>query len=345
MSSSSEEYSVIIPVYNGAATLDRCLDGLARQSLERARFEVILVDDGSNDGSGAVAERAGVRVIRQPRRGAAAARNRGLEAARGRIVLFLDADCVPAADWIERMVEALHGPNVDGVVGRFESGQRNWVARLIQLDLELRHERMAGFGRIDFVNTATCGFRREALGEKPFNERFEKLEDIELSFRLAERGVVMRYLAEAVVEHRHPEGFLHYLKRRFLYGRFAPALYRRHSTKLTSDSSTPQGRRLQPVLLGLSLPALAIWWPAGVVLIGLTLAASGALMGRAFRDSPLLGLLSPLFVLGGNLAFLAGSAMGLVGAIARRPIADDAESTEGAEDGERSESAAGLRGG
>jgi cellulose synthase/poly-beta-1,6-N-acetylglucosamine synthase-like glycosyltransferase len=326
------EYSVVIPVHNGAATLERCLDGLGRQSVDRSRYEVILVDDGSDDGSGALGARPGVKVVPQSRRGAAAARNRGLEAARGRIVLFLDADCVPSPDWLERMTEPLRDDGVEGVVGRFESGQRNWVARLIQLDLDRRHERMARFGRIDFVNTATCGFRREALGGKPFNETFGKLEDIELSFRLAEKGVSMRYVPGAVVEHRHPESLLHYLTRRFLYGRYVPALYRRHSTKLTSDSSTPQGRRLQPVLLGLSLPALVLWWPAGVVLMGLTLVVSGPVMLRAFRDSPLLGILSPVYVLGGNLAFLAGSAMGLLGGLDGN--SEDAENVESAEDAE-----------
>lgn len=91
--------SVIIPVYNAVDYLPHCLDSLLQQPF--AAFELILIDDGSTDGSAVVADRyAGidsrVRVIHQPNRGVSDARNRGLDAATGQYVAFVDAD-----DWVE----------------------------------------------------------------------------------------------------------------------------------------------------------------------------------------------------------------------------------------------------
>src|SRR5687768_9263299 len=89
--------SVVVPAFNAARTLPACLDTLIRQEVGEP-YEVIVVDDGSTDTTLAVAASYGppVRVVRQPHRGPAAARNAGIRAASGEIVLFTDADCEPA---------------------------------------------------------------------------------------------------------------------------------------------------------------------------------------------------------------------------------------------------------
>lgn len=101
--------TVIVPAYNAAPYLSRCLDSLLAQT-ERA-FELILVDDGSTDETGAIcdmraAQDARIRVIHAANGGVSAARNRGLAAATGRFVLFCDADDVVEPTWIERLCGA-----------------------------------------------------------------------------------------------------------------------------------------------------------------------------------------------------------------------------------------------
>jgi glycosyltransferase involved in cell wall biosynthesis len=106
--SDAPKVSVVIPVLNGARVLGRCLDALAAQKGAPA-FEVIVVDNGSTDGTGDVARRhpVGARDFVEPARGPYAARNAGIAAARGEIVAFTDADCTPDPGWVREGFRAL----------------------------------------------------------------------------------------------------------------------------------------------------------------------------------------------------------------------------------------------
>jgi glycosyltransferase involved in cell wall biosynthesis len=108
--------SVVIPVRDGARFLEEAVASVAQQT--RAAREVIVVDDGSADGSAEIAARLGALVERQPQRGPAAARNRGVELATGGLVSFLDADDVWPEDKLERQVATLDArPDVELLFG------------------------------------------------------------------------------------------------------------------------------------------------------------------------------------------------------------------------------------
>lgn len=109
--------SVVIPVKNDARMLESCLASLARQ--ERAPgFQLIVVDNGSADGSAAVATRAGATVLFEARPGIAAASETGYDHARGDIIARIDADTVLPVDWVRNLLDAFQGaPRVDAVTG------------------------------------------------------------------------------------------------------------------------------------------------------------------------------------------------------------------------------------
>ncbi|MEM7204195.1 MAG: glycosyltransferase family A protein [Planctomycetota bacterium] len=117
------DVSVIVPVYEMAETLRETLAAIAEQTFARAgRVEVIVVDNGSTDRPADAVRDAGVRFAQEPVAGSYAARNRGLALARGQIVAFTDADCIPRPDWIERGVAGLRSTaNVGFVGGRVEA--------------------------------------------------------------------------------------------------------------------------------------------------------------------------------------------------------------------------------
>ncbi|MBI4268542.1 glycosyltransferase family 2 protein [Candidatus Uhrbacteria bacterium] len=97
----NKKISVIIPAYNEEQYIARALDGLAQQSIPRADFEIIVVDNASTDHTATCAAAHGADlVVREEKRGTNQARQRGLLESRGKIVAFLDADCIPPPDWL-----------------------------------------------------------------------------------------------------------------------------------------------------------------------------------------------------------------------------------------------------
>ena len=112
------DFSILIPVLNEARYLRQCLEGLEAQSLERERFEIIVVDNGSTDGTLDLLEAwPDVRVLHEPQRDPYIARNRAMEVASGRYFVFTDADCVAERDWLARIDESFEG-GADIIVGR-----------------------------------------------------------------------------------------------------------------------------------------------------------------------------------------------------------------------------------
>lgn len=311
--------SVVIPVRNAPDDLARCLRTLERQSVDPSGFEVLVLDDGSDDATPDVGQRLGARVIRQQRLGAAAARNRGVREARGDLVLFLDADCEADPRWVEEISLPLREESgIDGAVGKYDTTQTSLVARFVQLEMEARYERMRARERIDFLNSGNCAFRKGTLLDYPFDESFHRLEDVELSFRLAQDGHAMIFVPTASVSHRHPRTVGALLRRKFNYARYALPLYRRYPVKAVVDSSTPQERRARLVLLAVAViiaPGALIspvfGWVSLAALLA-SLALSWGIIARAFRESPRFGIASIALVLLGNLAFLAGAVRGML---------------------------------
>ncbi len=110
--------SVVIPAYNEEQYLGRCLAALAHQSCPADRFEVILVDNGSTDATAEIARRYRVRVVTEPRKGVARARQTGFEAARGAIIASTDADTIVPPFWVKRIAEHFRGaPDLGAVYG------------------------------------------------------------------------------------------------------------------------------------------------------------------------------------------------------------------------------------
>ena len=234
--------SVVIPAHNRRALLREVLAAAGAQA-GAPPFEIVVVDDGSTDGSSEGLEDLALpvplRVVRQPNRGPAAARNRGVAAARGALVAFLGDDTVPAPDWLAWHVEAHHARAAAtplAVIGRTEWHPRirptRFLAYINEQGLQF------GYALIDrpeqvpfnFFYTSNLSLTRSALLEEPFDETFPYAawEDIEASYRLTRRGLRLVYEARARVFHDHPTSFARFCSRQERVGYSAVVFWRRH---------------------------------------------------------------------------------------------------------------------
>jgi glycosyltransferase involved in cell wall biosynthesis len=295
--------SVVIPAYNATGTLARCLAALRRQVDVPGPFEVIVVDDGSDDATAEVAHRFGVTLLQQSHAGPAAARNRGIQAARGELVFFTDADCIPADDWLAAMAQPfVTWPQVTGCKGVYATRQRELIARFVQAEYEVKYQAMAAREMIDFVDTYSAGYRRSVLlAAGGFDPSFPSasVEDAELAFRLAAQGEHLILNQAAVVWHRHPHTMFQYLRRKARYGFWRARVYARYPSKLRGDSYTPRALWWQLPLAGTGLLAGALsllWSPATWLLGGCLALFVGACLPfvrQAARQGPVLALATP----------------------------------------------------
>lgn len=179
--------SVILPVYNAGAYLGRCIDSILCQTEQD--LELIVIDDGSTDGSGALCDcyAAGdtrVRVIHKRNQGVSRARNDGLRAARGKWIAFADGDDWLEPDMYERMLAAGKVTGCDGVYCGF---RRVWADRTKTETFPERRvlegERVREFAE-DLLKARAfgavwrCVLAREAVGESRFEEDILYAEDL-----------------------------------------------------------------------------------------------------------------------------------------------------------------------
>jgi mycofactocin glycosyltransferase len=251
------DVTVLIPVRDRAALLDQCLAGVGR------RYPVIVVDDGSADPTriAEVSSRHGATLMRRDASGGpAAARNTGLSQVDSDLVAFLDSDCVPPPDWIERLAPHLADPLVGAVAPRVvapdasasksEPSSRGstasrYAAACGSLDLGPGEALVVPATKVAYVPTAALLVRRAALasvarawpsarpgGLAPFDPALRYGEDVDLVWRLHDAGWRVRYEPAVQVPHHGPDTWPGLLARRLRYGTSAAPLARRHPGRL-----------------------------------------------------------------------------------------------------------------
>lgn len=180
--------SVVIPTYNSKEDLKECLAALVKQTFPHESYEVIVVDDGSVDGTELVVEdikrgigndfQGHIRYVKQKNSGPAVARNNGIREAEGSIISFTDSDCIAAPDWLEELDKSFENPQVVGVSGKTISPEALVFPWKIA---------PAGFG----YTTCNMAYRKNVLKQVGgFNEKFDApyYEDTDLALRIKDNG-------------------------------------------------------------------------------------------------------------------------------------------------------------
>jgi glycosyltransferase involved in cell wall biosynthesis len=199
--------SVIVPVWNDSVRLGGCLRALEEQTYPGHLYEVVVVDNDSTEPVGrVVASYPHARVVREMSPGSYAARNTGLAHARGEVIAFTDADCLPASDWLEKGVERLtRGTTGCAVVaGRIEIFPRSPP----QPNAVERYEALVALAQREFVTKYRFGatanlftFREVFVRAGPFLAEVKSGGDLEWGRRVMDYGYGLEYAEDVCVLH------------------------------------------------------------------------------------------------------------------------------------------------
>lgn len=196
--------SVIIPVWNSPRLIHDCLAAIERQTLPRDRFEILVVDNGSTDGTADAARAVpGVTVLVESWPGSYAARNRALTAARGEYVAFTDADCLPAPDWLETALRAAQAhPRFGVLAGRIDLYDETRPEGRVYGD----YERLFSFPQ-SFAERGNCAtanwFSPKVVFDRlgGFDATLKSGGDRQMALRIRDSGLPLVYVPEMVVQH------------------------------------------------------------------------------------------------------------------------------------------------
>jgi GT2 family glycosyltransferase/glycosyltransferase involved in cell wall biosynthesis len=240
--------SVVVPTHNRKDKLMACLDALAHQSVLAQEFEVVVVDDGSTDGTKDALEGSrfpfALRYYSQDRSGPGAARNMGIERAAGEIVLFIGDDILADERLIEEHLLA-HAANPDpgaAILGNIDwpatmtpNGVMEYVCGDAMLQFAYSYIPQARTLDHRFFYTSNISLKRQFLVDAAdagirFDPCFRRaaFEDSEFAFRLVPRGLRIRYVESARAAHDHWMDLEGFARREFGAGEMAVIFYRKH---------------------------------------------------------------------------------------------------------------------
>jgi cellulose synthase/poly-beta-1,6-N-acetylglucosamine synthase-like glycosyltransferase len=196
---------VIVPVRDGESTIADCLDSILATDYPADRREIVVVDNGSSDGTAALIRARSVRYVREHRRGVSNARNRGIAETDGEILAFVDADCLVEPQWLTELVRPFEDPEVGSVAGDLQHSPPTTVAERQSARLLGNWQRFAFTSNPAYPITANAAYRREVMDRiGPFDPDMTRAQDVELGLRFQEKsGLRLAYAERATARHRN----------------------------------------------------------------------------------------------------------------------------------------------
>lgn len=236
--------AVIVAAYNAASTIEACLRSIVSMDHDLRR-EIIVVDNGSTDSTREVVSRFGdaVRLVRESRRGPAAARNRGIRETSAEWIAFTDADCVVERDWLARLIPEGPPDGIGVAGGRILSVE---PCNRIERFGEIIHDHRNAIERPrPYAMTGNWASPRAVLLEAGlFDETLLRGSDADMSFRIHALGYRLVYRDDAVVRHRNERTFAGLFREGRMHGMGGMAMRSKPVHAISRDRRRTAGRNI-----------------------------------------------------------------------------------------------------
>lgn len=239
MTATIPDISVIIAFFNRRELVEMCLGAVLSQSLSDGRtFEVIAVDNGSTDGTLEMLQsQTEITVVQCAKRGAASARNAGIDVARGTVIAITDSDCEPQPGWLDKLTRPLFaGLHIMGCGGRIDALHLNRGVEMYSQFCGILNQGDFFGGVLCFppyFATANVAWRAEIVRQVGgFDVNVGVAEDSDLSWRIFELGATIAYIDSAVVKHAHRQTPIELFRQSVNYGEGAVRVFAKHRDKM-----------------------------------------------------------------------------------------------------------------
>lgn len=314
------DISVVVPMWNEAAAITGCIEGFDNQTLPKERFEVIVVDGGSDDGSrelvdGLASEHPWLRMVDNPARRIPVACNLGVENARGKFVCFFSSHGLPSPTFLENTVRVLTETGAAGVGGRYLHEGTDPTSTAIGLAMASRFGMASphrfAIERQEVDTISHPAYRTDLIRSiGGFDEAMQRNEDYELNWRIRDQGGVLLF-DPAIESVYHPRGSLKALARQFFwYGTYKSRMLRSHPRSLRVRHLVPPAAALALAATPALLTSRRTRRPTLALVVAYALGASAATFEARQQtpDASTLVLMAafPVMHVSWGVGFLAG---------------------------------------
>lgn len=205
------DFSIIIPAKNEQGYLPACLDSLAQLDYPPSRYEVLVIDNGSTDNTVAIARQYGAQVFVRPELTIAGLRNFGASNAQGRFLVFLDADCTVAPNWLTAASVWLDQADVCCFGGPPEVPKEGTWVQHAWFIVRCKHHMVEDVEWLESMNM----FARKEIFDRAhgFNEKLTTCEDYDLSLRLKRHGRIVADKRVRAVHHGEAATLSHFFRK------------------------------------------------------------------------------------------------------------------------------------
>jgi glycosyltransferase involved in cell wall biosynthesis len=256
--------SVVVCAYNAESTMDGCLKSFAKVTYPH--FEVIVVDDGSTDTTGEISDRHAaaapyIHVIHQPNLGLSAARNVGMNAARGEIVAYTDSDCYVDPHWLHYMAWAFTDERFIAVGGpNLAPLEDNRTAACVAVSPGAPTHVLLTDEIAEHIPGCNMAYRKEYLaGIGGFDATYRAAgDDVDVCWRLQDQGHIIGFSAAMTVWHHRRNTVSAYLKQQKGYGRAEALLLPKHKDRFNMLGNSRWAGRIYGDISGALLAARPI---------------------------------------------------------------------------------------
>jgi glycosyltransferase involved in cell wall biosynthesis len=287
-------FTIIIPSYNRASELDELLTSISRLKFPTGKFEVIVSDDGSTDNTAALVkayqdqQKINLRYISQQNKGPGAARNHGLQNARGDFIIFVDSDVTMPEEWLEHIAKALESTNADAFGGP-DTYRDDFSAFLKAINYSmtsfistggLRGKKGKKLARF-YPRSFNMGLSKELYNKIGGFGTLRHGQDIEFSHRIIKSGAKVLFVEEACVYHKRRTNLKRFYKQVFNWGMARINLYKIDNSMLEALHTLPAAATLATLLIVI-LPLLSASY---ILLLKIFMALLALLMLFSMIDS------------------------------------------------------------